>query len=124
MKLEARCVGEAHTYDLFNGKPKCEGIPVFQGKMSVQSMLATWDFGIMMEHENFGFLPHLSMEMTYLVMLVTTSLIRNEYWQEMTTKSALTQHKLNNNQGFSEPLSKQFLYMNPQSIPFPANFEQ
>ena len=93
-------------------------------KMSVQSMLTTWDFGIMMEHENFGFLTHISMGMTYLVMLVTTSLIRNEYWQEMTTKSALTQHKLNNNQGFSEPLSKQFYYMKAQSIPFPAIFEQ
>ena len=47
MKLETICVGEAHTYDLFNGKPKYEGIPVFQGKMSVQSMLAKWDLGIM-----------------------------------------------------------------------------
>ena len=44
--------------------------------------------------------------------------------KSMATKSALTYHKLNNNEGFSEPLSKQILYMNPQSIPFPANFEQ
>ena len=35
---------------------KCVGIPAFQGKMSesYQSMLATWDLGIMMEHEDFG----------------------------------------------------------------------
>ena len=35
---------------------KCVGIPAFQGKMSesYQSMLATWDLGIMMEHEKFG----------------------------------------------------------------------
>ena len=35
---------------------KCVGIAAFQGKMSesYQSMLATWDLGIMMEHENFG----------------------------------------------------------------------
>ena len=44
--------------------------------------------------------------------------------KNMNTKSALISHKLNNNQGFSEQLSKQFLYMNPQSIPFQANFEQ
>ena len=32
---------------------KCVGIPAFQGKTSFQSMLATRDLGIMMEHENF-----------------------------------------------------------------------
>ena len=35
---------------------KCVGIPAFQGKMSesYQSMLATWDLGIMMEPKDFG----------------------------------------------------------------------
>ena len=35
---------------------KCVGIPAFQGKMSesYQSMLATWDLGIMMERKNLG----------------------------------------------------------------------
>ena len=33
---------------------KREGIPAFQDKRLVQSKLAIWDLGIMMEHENFG----------------------------------------------------------------------
>ena len=91
-------------------------------KMSVQSMLKTLDFGIMMKHESFGLIvTHINGD--YLLWwpyhLLGMSIDKN-----MTTKSALTYHKLNNNEGFSEPLSKQILYMNPQSIPLPANFEQ
>ena len=61
---------------------KCEGIPAFHDKMSLQSKLTTWDLGIMMKHENFG------LEITYIKGddlfndNVTTSLVRNEYWQE------------------------------------------
>ena len=33
---------------------KSEGIPAFQGKMSVQSMLAKSDLGIMIQNKNFG----------------------------------------------------------------------
>ena len=32
---------------------KCDGIPAFHDKMSLQSKL-TWDLGILMKHENFG----------------------------------------------------------------------
>ena len=62
--------------------------------------------------------------MEYLLVLATISLIRTELGPEYGYKMSLNLLKLNSNQGFSEPLSKQFLYMNPHSIPFPANFEQ
>ena len=41
------------AYDLMVNQ-KCEGIPAFHDKMSVQSMLAKWDLGIMIQYENFG----------------------------------------------------------------------
>ena len=52
------------------------------------------------------------------------NLLGLSYDKNMTTKSASNLLKLNNNQGFSEPLSKQFYFMKAQSIPFRANFEQ
>ena len=62
--------------------------------------------------------------MDYLLVLATISLIRTELGQEYDYKMGLNLLKLNNNQGFSEPLTKQFYFMKSQSIPFPANFEQ
>ena len=68
------------TYLMVN--QKCEGIPVFHDMMSLQSKLTTWDLGIMMKHENFG------LKVTYIKGddlfndIMTTSFVRNEYWQE------------------------------------------
>ena len=50
--LEKHNYAEAHYDSMVNQKR--EGIPAFQDKRSVQSKLAIWDLGIMMEHENFG----------------------------------------------------------------------
>ena len=62
--------------------------------------------------------------MDYLLALATISLIRTELGQEYDYKMSLNLLKMNNNQGFSEPLSKQFYFKMAQSIPFQANFEQ
>ena len=62
--------------------------------------------------------------MEYLLVLATISLIRTELGPEYDYKMSLNLLKLNSNQGFSEPLSKQFYFMKAQSIPFRANFEQ
>ena len=54
-------------------------------------------------------------------LLVTLSL---SFGKNVVRKIAVNLLKLNNNQGFLEPLSKQFYFMKAQSIPFRANFEQ
>ena len=94
----------------------------YQNKMkSVQSILASWDLGIMMGHENFG------IEVTNSDgdgSINGISAIKGEFGQEYDHKIDLNLLKLNNNQGFSEQLSKQYYFMKAQSIPFPANFEQ
>ena len=62
--------------------------------------------------------------MDYLLVLATISLIRTELGQEYDYKMSVNLLKMNNNQGFSEQLSKQYYFMKDQSIPFLANFEQ
>ena len=62
--------------------------------------------------------------MDYLLVLATISLIRTELGPEYDYKMSLILLKMNNNQGFSEPLSKQFYFMKAQSIPFWTKFEQ
>ena len=82
-------------------------------------MFATWDLGIMMEHENLG-LKATNIDVNRIV----GDLLQRILDKNMTTKLTFTLDKLNNNQGLSEPLSKQFYYKKAQSIPFPGNFEQ
>ena len=55
-------------------------VTAYQKNMKlVQSMLTTWDLGIMMEHEKFLYLIH---AMDYLLVLATISLIRTELGHE------------------------------------------
>ena len=90
-------------------------------------MLATWDldldFGIMITHKILAMkLQKLQIKLhdgDGLFVILSLSFHNN-----VVTKIALNLLKLNNNQGFSEPLSKLFYFMKAQSIPFPANFEQ
>ena len=105
-----------------NNSEKVSGSLAYQNKMkSVQSKLASWDMGIMMRHKNFG------IEVTNNDgdgLINGVSVIKGEFGQEYARKIGLNLLKLNNNQGFSEQLSKQYYFMKDQSIPFPANFEQ
>ena len=53
-EIETRCIGNAHMISLTMMKTN-KYLAFLHLKMkSVQSMLATWDLGIMIEHENFG----------------------------------------------------------------------
>ena len=86
-------------------------------------MLATWDldldFGIMITHKILAMKLQINNDGDGLFVILSLSFHNN-----VVTKIALNLLKLNNNQGFLEPLSKQFYFMKAQSIPFQANFEQ
>ena len=86
-------------------------------------MLATWDldldFGIMITHKILAMKLLINNDGDGLFVILSLSFHKN-----VVTTIALNLLKLNNNQGFSEPLSKQFYFMKAQSIPFRANFER